>query len=192
MLVILVINLAGALHCMTISRKDCVHKGLWWVSETCRHPLPYQCLTSGSNQIPFSTPCLSSALSSAMSSTKKQPWKKGQLLGAHCRDKEPRLCRKEGQLSRHHRPGADCSFLVRNVCALLPPDIYKTRSFPSSFLEKQRHKRIHEFNLKQKEQKCFPGGTSGQELACQCRSLRKLEFNPWVRKFTGRGNQNPF
>ena len=33
MLVILVINLAGALHCMTISRKDCVHKGLWWVSE---------------------------------------------------------------------------------------------------------------------------------------------------------------
>nr|CAI9713308.1 unnamed protein product [Rangifer tarandus platyrhynchus] len=61
-----------------------------------------------------------------MSSTKKQPWKKGQLLGARCRDKESRLCRKEGQPSRQHWPGADCSFLVRNVCALLAPDIYKT------------------------------------------------------------------
>ena len=129
-----------------------VHTGLWWVSETCRHPPSYQCLTSGSNQIPFSTPCLSSTLSSAMSSTKKQPWKKGQLLGACCRDKEPRLYRKEGQPSRQHWSGAYCSFLVRNVCALLAPDIYKTKSFPSSLLGKQRHKRIHEFNLKQNEQ----------------------------------------
>ena len=100
-------------------------------------------------------------------------------------------CRKEGQPSRQHRPGANCSFLVRNVCILLAPDIYKTRSFPSSFLGKQRHRRIREFNLKQKEQKGFPSGTSGKELACQCRSLRRLEFGSWVTKFTGRGNRNP-
>ena len=28
----------------------------------------------------------------------------------------------------------------------------------------------------------FPGGISGKELACQCRRLKRLELDPWVRK----------
>ena len=28
----------------------------------------------------------------------------------------------------------------------------------------------------------FPGGASGKEPTCQCRSQRRLGFNPWVRK----------
>ena len=28
----------------------------------------------------------------------------------------------------------------------------------------------------------FPGGTSGKELACQCRRHRRHGFDPWVRK----------
>ena len=28
----------------------------------------------------------------------------------------------------------------------------------------------------------FPGGTSGKELACQCRRHKRHAFDPWVRK----------
>ena len=29
-----------------------------------------------------------------------------------------------------------------------------------------------------------PGGTTGKELTCQCRRLKRLRFNPWVGKST--------
>ena len=32
----------------------------------------------------------------------------------------------------------------------------------------------------------FPGATSGQELACQCRRYKRLGFDPWVRKIPWR------
>ena len=32
----------------------------------------------------------------------------------------------------------------------------------------------------------FPGVGSGKESACQCKSLRRLWFNPWVRKIPWR------
>ena len=28
----------------------------------------------------------------------------------------------------------------------------------------------------------FPGGTSGKELTCQCRTHKRLGFDPWVGK----------
>ena len=28
----------------------------------------------------------------------------------------------------------------------------------------------------------FPSGTSGKELACQCKRHKRYKFNPWVRK----------
>ena len=40
----------------------------------------------------------------------------------------------------------------------------------------------------------FPGGASGKEPACQCRrhkSPRRCEFNSWVGKITGEGNNTP-
>ena len=37
----------------------------------------------------------------------------------------------------------------------------------------------------------FPGGASGKELTCQCRRLKKLEFNPWVRKIPWSRKQHP-
>ena len=37
----------------------------------------------------------------------------------------------------------------------------------------------------------FPGGTSGKEPACQCRSLKIHWFNPWVRKIPCRRAQQP-
>ena len=30
--------------------------------------------------------------------------------------------------------------------------------------------------------KGFPGGASGKELACQCRTHKRFRFDPWVRK----------
>ena len=36
----------------------------------------------------------------------------------------------------------------------------------------------------------FPGGTSGKELACQCRRCKKGRFNPWVGKTSGGGHTN--
>ena len=32
----------------------------------------------------------------------------------------------------------------------------------------------------------FPGGTTGQEPACQCRRHKRYRFNPWVGKIPGR------
>ena len=37
----------------------------------------------------------------------------------------------------------------------------------------------------------FPGGTSGKELACQCRTTKRFLFNPWVRKIPWRRSGNP-
>ena len=37
----------------------------------------------------------------------------------------------------------------------------------------------------------FPGGTSGKKPTCQCRRLKKLEFNPWVRKIPWSRKQHP-
>ena len=37
----------------------------------------------------------------------------------------------------------------------------------------------------------FPGGTSGKELACQCRRPKRLGFNPWVRKIPQRRAWQP-
>ena len=37
----------------------------------------------------------------------------------------------------------------------------------------------------------FPGGSSGKELARQCRRHERLRFNPWVGKTPGVGNGNP-
>ena len=28
----------------------------------------------------------------------------------------------------------------------------------------------------------FPGGTSGKETTCQCRRIKRLRFDPWVKK----------
>ena len=37
----------------------------------------------------------------------------------------------------------------------------------------------------------FPGGTSGKELAYQCRRCKRLKFNPWVRKISWRRAWQP-
>ena len=37
----------------------------------------------------------------------------------------------------------------------------------------------------------FPGGTSGKELAYQCRRCKRLKFNPWVRKIPWRRAWQP-
>ena len=37
----------------------------------------------------------------------------------------------------------------------------------------------------------FPGGSSGKELACQCRRNMRLGFNPWVRKIPWRRTRQP-
>ena len=37
----------------------------------------------------------------------------------------------------------------------------------------------------------FPGGTSGKVLACHCRKLKTLEFNPWVGKIPWRRAWQP-
>ena len=37
----------------------------------------------------------------------------------------------------------------------------------------------------------FPGGASGKEPTCQCGRLKKLEFNPWVRKIPWSRKQHP-
>ena len=37
----------------------------------------------------------------------------------------------------------------------------------------------------------FPGGTSGKVLACHCRKLMTLEFNPWVGKIPWRRAWQP-
>ena len=37
----------------------------------------------------------------------------------------------------------------------------------------------------------FLGGTSGKEPACQCRRLKRLRFNPWVRKVALRKTWQP-
>ena len=39
--------------------------------------------------------------------------------------------------------------------------------------------------------KGFIGGTSGKEPICQCRRLKRCEFNPWVGKIPGGGHGNP-
>ena len=38
----------------------------------------------------------------------------------------------------------------------------------------------------------FPGGASGKEFACHCRTHRRSRFDPWVRKTSGIGHGNPF
>ena len=37
----------------------------------------------------------------------------------------------------------------------------------------------------------FPGGAGGKEPACQCRSCKICEFNPWVRKIPWRWAWQP-
>ena len=37
----------------------------------------------------------------------------------------------------------------------------------------------------------FPGGTSGKEPTCQCRSCKRCGFDPWVRKIPWRRAQQP-
>ena len=37
----------------------------------------------------------------------------------------------------------------------------------------------------------FPGATSDQELACQCRRYKRLGFDPWVRKIPWRRAWQP-
>ena len=37
----------------------------------------------------------------------------------------------------------------------------------------------------------FPGGTSGKELACQCRRYKRCGFDPWVRKILWRRAWQP-
>ena len=37
----------------------------------------------------------------------------------------------------------------------------------------------------------FPVGTSGKEPTCQCRRLKRCEFNPWVGKILGRRAWQP-
>ena len=37
----------------------------------------------------------------------------------------------------------------------------------------------------------FPGGTSGEEPACQCRRRKRCSFDPWVRKIPWRRAQQP-
>ena len=37
----------------------------------------------------------------------------------------------------------------------------------------------------------FPGGSSGKESGCQCRSRRRYRFNPWVRKIPWRKKWQP-
>ena len=37
----------------------------------------------------------------------------------------------------------------------------------------------------------FPGGTSGKELTRQCRSCKRLRFDPWVRKIPWRRTWQP-
>ena len=39
--------------------------------------------------------------------------------------------------------------------------------------------------------KGFPGGPRGKEPACQCRSCRRLRFNPWVGKIPWRRSWQP-
>ena len=37
----------------------------------------------------------------------------------------------------------------------------------------------------------FPGGTSGQELACQCRICKRCRFSPWSGRSPGGRHGNP-
>ena len=39
--------------------------------------------------------------------------------------------------------------------------------------------------------KSFPGSTSSEESACQCRRLKRHGFHPWVRKIPWRGKWQP-
>ena len=42
-----------------------------------------------------------------------------------------------------------------------------------------------------KQRRGFPGGTSGKELACQCRRHKKCRFDPWVKKIPWRKAWHP-
>ena len=37
----------------------------------------------------------------------------------------------------------------------------------------------------------FPGGTSGKQPTCQCRRLKKCQFDPWVKKIPWRRKWQP-
>ena len=37
----------------------------------------------------------------------------------------------------------------------------------------------------------FPGGTSGKEHSCQCRRLKRGEFDPWIRRISWRRKWQP-
>ena len=37
----------------------------------------------------------------------------------------------------------------------------------------------------------FPGGTSGKELACQCRRPKRCGFDPWIRNIPWRSKWQP-
>ena len=37
----------------------------------------------------------------------------------------------------------------------------------------------------------FPGGASGKESISQCRRCKRREFNPWIGKIPGEGNDDP-
>ena len=43
------------------------------------------------------------------------------------------------------------------------------------------HRHMHRLDIRG-----FPGGTSGKELACQCRRCKRPGFNSWVRKIPWR------
>ena len=38
----------------------------------------------------------------------------------------------------------------------------------------------------------FPGGPSGKESACQCKTCKRRGFDPWVGKIPVVENDNPF
>ena len=44
------------------------------------------------------------------------------------------------------------------------------------------HSSILAWRIPWTEESGFPGGTSGQEPACQCRRHKRRTFDPWVRK----------
>ena len=38
---------------------------------------------------------------------------------------------------------------------------------------------------------CFPEGTSGKDLACQCTKLKTFGFDPWIQKIPLRRKWQP-
>ena len=45
--------------------------------------------------------------------------------------------------------------------------------------------------MKHMQARGFPGGTSGQEPACQCRRHKRCRFDPWVGRIPWKRAQQP-